>query len=136
MPPVKGMTTKQKAFCEYYIETGNATESARRAGYKEKAASQTGAENLKKPYLAAYIKERLDKIEEGRIAKAEEVLRFYSSVMRGDVKDQFGLDAQLSDRLNAGKELMKRYERIEEKQTDVNNELLQSLYGLERNHGD
>ena len=46
---------------------------------------------------------------EARVASADEVLQFFSSVMRGEVKDQFGLDAALSDRLNAGKELMKRY---------------------------
>lgn len=118
MPPVKGMTPKQKAFCEYYIETGNAAEAARRAGYREKTAYQTGAENLRKPYIAEYIKTRLAEIEAGRIATADEVVRFYTSVMRGEVKDQFGLDAQLADRLNAGKELMKRYERLESREVD------------------
>ena len=29
--------------------------------------------------------------------------------MRGEVKDQFGLDASLTDRLKAGDALMKRY---------------------------
>ena len=112
------LTPKQKAFADYYIETGNATEAARRAGYSAKTAKQTGAENLSKPYLAAYIKERMAEIEAGRIATAEEVIRFYSSVLRGEVKDQFGLDAQLADRLNAGKELMKRYERLESREAD------------------
>lgn len=118
MPPVKGMTPKQRAFCDYYIETGNATLAAVKAGYSKKTSAAIGKENLHKPLLAAYIKERLDAIEEGRIAKADEVMRFYSSVMRGDVKDQFGLDAQLADRLTAGKELMKRYERIETRDAD------------------
>ena len=43
------------------------------------------------------------------VADADEVLRFYSAVMRGEVKDQFGLDASLTDRLKAGDALMKRY---------------------------
>lgn len=43
------------------------------------------------------------------MADADEVLRFYSAVMRGEVKDQFGLDASLTDRLKAGDALMKRY---------------------------
>ena len=29
------LTPKQSAFADYYIETGNATEAARRAGYKK-----------------------------------------------------------------------------------------------------
>ena len=59
---------------------------------------------------------RLDHLLLGRndrhkklIADTDEVLRFYSSVMRGEVKDRFGLDASLADRLKAGDSLMKRY---------------------------
>ena len=103
------LTPRQKAFAEYYIECGNCTEAARKAGYSEKTCYAIGAENLKKPQISAYISERMQAQNEAQVASADEVLRFFSSVMRGEVKDQFGLDAALSDRLNAGKELMKRY---------------------------
>lgn len=103
------LTPKQKAFADYYLECGNASEAARKAGYSEKTAPFIGAENLKKPKVSAYIAERMAQTEESRIASADEVLQFYSDVMRGKVKDQFGLDAALTDRLNAGKELMKRH---------------------------
>jgi phage terminase small subunit len=63
--------------------------------------------------IAAYIKERQEQIASERIANITEVMEFFSAVLRGEVKDQFGLDAQLADRLNAGKELVKRYERVE-----------------------
>lgn len=107
------LTPKQQAFCDYYLETGNAAEAARRAGYKPKNARATGAENLTKPDIAAYIKERQEQLASERIANITEVMEFFSAVLRGEVKDQFGLDAQLADRLNAGKELVKRYERVE-----------------------
>ncbi len=107
------LTPKQQAFCDYYLETGNAAEAARRAGYKARSAQQIGAENLSKPVVAAYIKERQEQIASERIANITEVMEFFSAVLRGEVKDQFGLDAQLADRLNAGKELVKRYERVE-----------------------
>lgn len=103
------LTPKQKAFAEYYIECGNATQSALRAGYSAKAAAKIGSENLQKLDISEYIAERMRSQNEANVASADEVLRFFSSVMRGEVKDQFGLDAALSDRLNAGKELMKRY---------------------------
>ena len=103
------LTPKQKAFADCYIECGNATEAARKAGYSEKTSRSIGAENLTKPDISAYIAERMQAKNEARVASADEVLQFFSSVMRGEVKDQFGLDASLSDRLNAGKELMKRY---------------------------
>lgn len=109
------LTPKQKAFADAYIETGNASEAARRAGYKSKNMNNIGSENLAKPGISAYIKSRMAELEAQRVASADEVMRFFSSVMRGEVKDQFGLDASLQDRLNAGKELMKRYAAVEPK---------------------
>ena len=46
--------------------------------------------------------------EAALVADANEVLQFYSAVMRGEVKDQFGMDASLSDRLKAADSLAKR----------------------------
>lgn len=103
------LTPKQKAFADYYIETGNATEAARKAGYKKKSAQQIGSENLTKPVISAYIAERMEKQDKSRVADADEVLAFYTAVMRGEEKDQFGLDASLTDRIKAGVELMKRH---------------------------
>lgn len=103
------LTPKQKAFADEYIRCGNATEAARKAGYSAKTAEVIGCENLRKPNVAEYIEERMKKIDEERIASADEVLRFYSSVMRGEVVDQFGLEAALDTRLKAADSLMKRY---------------------------
>lgn len=115
------MTEKQKAFCDYYIETGNATEAAIKAGYSKKTAKVIGSENLTKPYLKQYIDERLAKIEDARIAKGEEVLQYLTRVMRGEEKDQFGLDASLQDRTKAAELLGKRYRLFVDKvEADVN----------------
>ena len=53
------MTEKQKKFCDYFIETGNATKAAVFAGYSQKTAKQIGQQNLTKLDLKAYIDERL-----------------------------------------------------------------------------
>ena len=103
------LTKKQKDFCEYYLQTGNATEAARKAGYSKNSAQQTGSENLSKPVISEYIATRQAEMDKRLIADTDEVLKFYSSVMRGEVKDQFGLEASLSDRLKAGDSLMKRF---------------------------
>lgn len=113
------LTPKQKAFADYYLECGNATESAKRAGYSENSAKQIGTENLSKPSISQYIAERQKKIEDKRIADISEVLQFFTSVMRGEVKDQFDFDPSLSDRLSAGKELMKRYEKGDDGKKDA-----------------
>lgn len=104
------LTPKQKAFADAYIECGNASEAARRAGYSEKNANVNGPRMLANAGISAYIAERMAAQDDRRVASADEVLRFFSAVLRGEEKDQFGLDASLSDRLNAGKELLKRYD--------------------------
>jgi phage terminase small subunit len=103
------LTKKQKDFCEYYLQTGNAAEAARKAGYSAKTARVIGPENLSKPDVLEYIESRRAEMDKCLIADTDEVLKFYSSVMRGEVKDQFGLEASLSDRLKAGDSLMKRF---------------------------
>lgn len=103
------LTPKQKKFCEYYIQSGNAADAARKAGYSPASAEAIGRENMRKPTISAYIAERVEKQDKKLVADADEVLKFYSAVMRGEIKDQFGLDASLTDRLKAGDSLMKRY---------------------------
>lgn len=107
------LTPKQKAFADEYLRSGNATAAAKSAGYSEKTATTMGSENLRKPYISAYIAERQKQIEDARIADVAEVQRFYSAVLRGEVPDQFGLEASLDTRMAAGRELMKRLERAE-----------------------
>lgn len=102
------LTQKQKVFCEEYIKTGNASDAARKAGYSQKTAPFIGTENLKKPQISAYIKSRLDEQDAALVADANEVLRFYSAVMRGEIRDQFGLDPSLADRIKAADSLAKR----------------------------
>ncbi len=102
------LTKKQKDFADYYLELGNQTEAAKKAGYSKKTAYSIGNENLKKPEIKAYIAERLAQIEKESIASIDEVMKFYTKVMRGQEKDQFGLDASLSDRMKAGGEIIKR----------------------------
>lgn len=120
------MTPKQKAFADYYIQTGNATEAARKAGYSEKNVGENAAKTLRNPKVATYIAERMEKQDRSRVADANEVIEFYTAVMRGEVKDQFGLEASLADRLKAGDSLMKRYAAS----ADRNKGAMEKLDGL------
>lgn len=54
------LTEKQKRFVAEYLVDLNATQAAIRAGYKEKAAGQIGAENLKKPEIQKAVKAAID----------------------------------------------------------------------------
>ncbi|MEG1495524.1 MAG: PBSX family phage terminase large subunit [Bacilli bacterium] len=85
------LTIKQKAFADYYIELGNATEAYRQAGYKvtsEKVATVEASNNLAKPSIKAYIDKRMKEIESNRIAKAGEVLEYLTKVIRDEETDQ------------------------------------------------
>ena len=74
------LTDKQKRFCDEYLIDLNATQAAIRAGYSKKTAFIIANENLKKPYIRGYIDERLKQLEDKRIAKADEVLKYLTSV--------------------------------------------------------
>ena len=124
------MNARQKAFADYYIECGNATEAAVKAGYSKKTARSIGQENLTKPNISQYIKERMDALDKERIASADEVMQFYSDVIRGKIKDQFGLDASLNDRIKAADSLMKRYNIAEDKLRATQEKLAEVLKGL------
>lgn len=105
---MKELTLKQKAFADYYIENGNAEESAVKAGYSPKYARGNAHKLVANSCISAYIAERMKPTEEKRIATGDEVMMFFTAVMNGEIKDAFGLDASLQDRLNAAKELAKR----------------------------
>lgn len=82
------LTIKQKAFADFYIELGNATEAAIKAGYSKKTAYSIGNENLNKPEIKNYIKEKMEEISNNRIAKAEEVLQYLTRVIRDEETEQ------------------------------------------------
>lgn len=119
------LTEKQRRFVDYYVETGNKTEAAKRAGYSEKTAASIGDENLRKPVIKAAIDARLKELEDKRIAKADEVMKFLTSTLRGEIKEErvvvegtgdgrsdariIRVQVSARDRLEAAKSLLKRY---------------------------
>lgn len=112
----KKLTVKQQRFVAAYIETGNATESARRAGYSLKTAEAIGLENLGKPRIKEAIQKRLQEIDDAQIADAQEVLRFFTSAMRGDVKEEVIVVEGMGDRISAARVMTKQlsaHERLD-----------------------
>lgn len=127
------LTPNQKAFADYYIELGNASEAARKAGYSEKTAAATASRLLTNVNVSAYIADRMKKQDENRVASADEVLQFYTSVMRGEVKDAFGLDPGLADRLKAADSLAKRYAVANDRQKSTMEKLDNLLEEMRNN---
>lgn len=115
------LTEKQRRFCDYYIQCGNATEAAIKAGYSKKTAKQIGTENLAKPVLKSYIDDQLEIMHNERQADAAEVLEFLTAIMRGEHTEQTligigegaqsitEIDVGAKDRLKAAELLGKRH---------------------------
>lgn len=109
------LSNRQEKFCQEYIEHGNGIQAAINAGYSEQSAAMIASENLRKPNIAKRIKELRDKAAKPRIATSSEVMQFFSDVMNGKIKDQFGLEASLGDRTKAAVELAKRTVDLDQK---------------------
>jgi phage terminase small subunit len=77
------MTAKQQRFCDEYLIDLNATQAAIRAGYSKKSARQMANETLSKPYIKEYIEARMAEKEKTLIADQDEVLKYLTSVLRG-----------------------------------------------------
>lgn len=118
------LTEKQKRFADYYIESGNATESYKRAGYSVTSSNAAGVEGhklLRHPKISAYINSRIETKDHERIASQEEVLEFLTNVLRGKITEKIpvgiGMGAQelidntptIKDREKAAELLGKRY---------------------------
>lgn len=122
------LTQQEALFIDKYIETGNISEAYRQAyvyfGKKKdkegnyvltaeekrrlKNCTQNGQTTFVKSYINHEIKYRRDKIFEANMGTSQEVMDFFFKAMRGEIKDQFGLEATLGDRLKAANELAKR----------------------------
>lgn len=78
------MNAKQKRFCDEYLIDCNATQAAIRAGYSEKSAYSVGQRMLKNAEVKSHINEQLGLLHNEKIADAQEVLEYLTSVMRGE----------------------------------------------------
>lgn len=88
---VNNLTRKQSLFVDFYIQTLNATESARLAKYAK--PNTQGPRLLQNPAIEEEIETRLAKHH----ASAEEVLAVLSSQMRGSMDDFIEIDEVTGD---------------------------------------
>ena len=80
----KKLTAKQQRFCDEYLIDLNATQAAIRAGYSKKTANEQGSRLLTNVSVKNYIDERMAEKEKALIADQDEVLKYLTSVLRGE----------------------------------------------------
>lgn len=94
------LNARQKAFCEYYVASGNATESAKKAGYSESYARDRIHILMKNVGIRRYIEELNQNVKNNRIADMTEVKEFWTGILRDS-------EQRMQDRLKASEYLAK-----------------------------
>lgn len=136
MPKGK-LTHKQKAFIDAYMIHGNGTQASKDAGYgrtTDPSHCENATSLLRNPLVAEEILRRQEEMKKESIATAQDVMEFFTKAMNGEIKDQFGLDATLGDRIRAGQELAKRTIDLENRlagKSDANVNIKLDFSGLE-----
>nr|DAQ00949.1 MAG TPA: Terminase small subunit [Caudoviricetes sp.] len=138
---MKKLTLKQQKFADEYIISGNATQSAIKAGYSEKYANTNAVKLLQNTTIKAYIEERLSELNSKKIADQQEVLEFFTAAMRGELTEPMAIGLgdgvqqiievrpNIATRKSAAVELAKRY-GLSTSKVDVNVKSENKLAGI------
>jgi len=138
------LNDRQRQFYKEYVVDANATQSAIRAGYSKKTAYSQGQRLLKNVEGQKYLEELMEEKEKALIASQDEVLKYLTSVLRGEsrsteiVVEGIGdgcseartilKEPSEKDRLKAAELLGKRYGLYTDK---VQNEIVLPVFGGE-----
>ena len=121
------LTKKQQRFCDEYLIDLNATQAAIRSGYSEKTAYSQGQRLLKNVEVKNYLDARMAEKENALIAKQDEVLKYLTSVLRGESVSEI----VVVEGLGEGMTQAKRFEKgPDEKERLKAAELLGKRYSL------
>ena len=131
------LTPLEQRFITNYMRTGNITDSVQALpGYEHKnrsVCSATGMKWMQRANIHAEFMRAMEELKKETVATADEVMTYFTSVMRGEVKDQFGLDAPLSERTKAAQELAKRTVYIENRKSGEPDQLVAIKLDWSRN---
>lgn len=78
------LNARQQRFVDEYLIDLNATQAAIRAGYKEKYAHTNANKLLQNTTIKEFIEKRMAEKEKDLIASQDEVLKYLTSVLRGE----------------------------------------------------
>jgi len=123
------LTEKQKRFCDYFIESGSGIDAAIKAGYSKKAAKNIACENMTKPYIKAYIDKIIKEKDSKRIATQDEVLRYLTTVMRGELTDENIVTENIGDFMSEARIIETK---VKPKDRNKAAEMLSKRYGLDK----
>jgi phage terminase small subunit len=124
------MTANQQKFCDEYLIDCNATR-AYKAAYprikNDAVARANSSRLLTNANIKAYIQERLDEMSSAKVASAEEVMKYLTSVMRGESTAEIVVIEGNSDGCSSARRMDKS---PDEKERLKAAELIGKRYGL------
>jgi phage terminase small subunit len=130
---VKILNYRQQTFCDEYLANGgNGTKAALVAGYSERTAGAIANNLLKNIEIKTYVAEKQKELSTPRIATAQEIREYVSSVMRNDQGD---IDTR--DRLKAA-DLLAKLLGLYDKQSASSEPVtinIQPVYGKGKDDG-
>jgi phage terminase small subunit len=86
------ITPKHKKFIDFYIESDNATEAYKKAGYKGGSAGVSSWNLLKKPYIQQFLSERRTEVAKTANIKAQDVINELAKIAFANSEDFFEWD--------------------------------------------
>lgn len=101
------LTPKQQRFCDEYLIDLNATQAAIRAGYSKRSARQIADRNMSNVDIKSYIKERMKQKEKELIADQDEVMRYLTSVLRGQSQSEIVVVESTGDFMSQARTMQK-----------------------------
>lgn len=131
---MKELNERQRRFVDAYVQTGNASESVRRAGYQSANADVTAAKIMKNPAVKAEIKKRIDELHNEKTADARECHELLTRILRGEETEETALAVgngnsarvekiklppRIRDRIRAAETLLKVLSAVEEKDKEL-----------------
>lgn len=124
------MTNAQRIFCNEYLIDLNGTRAYKVAYPKVKADRTAGANAsrlLTKDSIKSYIEEKMAEKEDKMIAQQDEVLKYLTSVLRGESESEIIVVEGDGDGRSSAKKIKKRPDERERLKAG---ELLGKRYGL------
>lgn len=127
---MRKLTPKQERFCLEYVKVGFVGQAYINAGYKAKdkvIAEANGRRLLEKEYIKNRIDELMNEMKSNEIADVQEVLKYLTRGMRGQLTEEVVLTVGVGDGLS---EVQKIDKTISIKDSNKCAELLGKRYRL------
>ena len=121
------MTERQKRFADEYLIDLNAEAAAIRAGYSSRYARGNAHKLVANSCIKEYIEQRMAEKESELIANQDEVLKYLTSVLRGESRSSVVVVESIGDFMSEARELEKS---PDEKERLKAAELLGKRYGI------